>query len=311
MSVVQILREPDPSAAPPPEPLPPKAGRWRKLTRRLRQLAAEPLVHFVLAGIVLFTVGAIYQRQTSIYRIEVTPRHVQQLANDYALQFGARPDPQTLQQIVSRDLQDEMLYRQGRALKLDQGDEIVRRRVIQKMQFLMQDLNPPAEPTTAELQAFYDAHAARYVTPPRASFTHIYFAADAGEAAARTRAAAVLRRLPKGVTRAPERGDAFPDLYDFSAYEPEQVYRLFGHTPFADAVFQAPVSRWIGPYRSGYGWHLIYIAARQPPARPPLAQVRDQVRVDYLQAKQGQANARAFQALARRFTVVRDETAAP
>ncbi|HSV01885.1 MAG TPA: peptidylprolyl isomerase [Phenylobacterium sp.] len=307
MSVLDTLRERRAgNGVRDPRPPPRKPAGWRTFARALRRIASEPLVHFVAAGLVLFAIGEIYHRQTSLYRIEVTPRHVAQLANDYALQFGARPDPQTLRQIVGRDVHDEMLYRQGLALKLDRDDEIVRRRVIQKMQFLMQDLNPPPEPTAPQLQAFYDAHASRYLTPPRASFTHIYFATDAGEAAARARAAAVLRTLPSGLTRAPERGDPFPDLYDFSAYEPEQVDRLFGRTPLAQAVFQAPVGRWLGPYRSGYGWHLIYIDARQPPTRPPLAAVRDQVRLDYLQAAQAQANAQAFETLARRFTVVGD-----
>ena len=79
---------------------------------------------------------------------------------------------------MRRDVHDEILYRQGLALKLDQDDMIVRRRVVQKMQFLMQDLNPPAEPTVAQLQAYYDAHAAKYIKPPRATFSHIYFSAD-------------------------------------------------------------------------------------------------------------------------------------
>jgi hypothetical protein len=283
-----------------------KPGVWARIWRVLRAFASEPLVHFAAAGLVLFVAGEIYHRQTSLYRIEVTPRHVQQLANDYALQYGARPDPQTLRQLVKRDVHDEMLYRQGLALKLDRDDEIVRRRVIQKMQFLMQDLNAPAEPTTAQLQAYYDAHASRYVTRPRATFTHIYFAAGGGDAAARARAKATLQALPAGATRAPDRGDPFPDLYDFSAYEPEQVYRLFGHTPFADAVFSAPVGRWIGPLRSGYGWHLLYVSARQAPTRPPLADVRETVRTDYLQAAQDATNKAAFAKLARRFRVVGD-----
>jgi hypothetical protein len=239
----------------------------------------------VVAGLVLFAAGEIYHRQTSIYRIEVTPRHVQQLANAYALQFGARPDPQTLQQIVQRDVHDEMLYRQGLALKLDRDDQIVRRRVIQKMQFLMQDLSPPPEPTAAQLQAFYDAHAARYMTQPRATFSHIYFATDAG-------------------------GDAFPDLYDFSAYEPEQVSRLFGRTPFADAVFQAPVGRWSGPYRSGYGWHLVRVDARTPAAREDLADVGYRLREDYLHDAQARANAQALARLKARYTVVRRDLGA-
>jgi peptidyl-prolyl cis-trans isomerase C len=301
MSVLDVLRERRSAAVPAPEARAPK--RRAAAGRVLRRMAAEPLVHFVAAGLVLFAMGELYHRQTSIYRIEVTPRHVQQLARGYSLQYGAAPDPQTLEALVRSDVHDEMLYRQGVALKLDRDDEIVRRRVIQKMQFLMQDLNAPAEPTQAQLQAFYAAHAARYATAPRATFSHIFFSG----ADARARAAEMLRKLPSGLTRAPDRGDPFPDLYDFSAYEPEQVYRLFGHTAFTDAVFHGPVGRWIGPYGSAYGWHLIYVDARQAPEAPPFAAVRDAVRADYLQAAADAANRDALERVTRRFTVVRDD----
>lgn len=307
MTAVQVLREADAGGGPSAKPPPLKSGFWRRLARILRRAAAEPLVHFVAAGLVLFAVGEIYHRQTSIYRIEVTPRHVQQLAHDYALQYGAAPDPQTLEGLVRQDVHDEILYRQGVALKLDKDDEIVRRRMVQKMQFLMQDLAAPAEPSEAQLQAFYTAHAAAYATAPRATFSHIFFSAAGGDAAARARAEAALKRLPNSITRAPDVGDPFPDLYDFSAYEPEQVYRLFGHTPFADAVYHGPTGRWIGPYRSAYGWHLIYIDARQDRSRPPLSAVRDAVRTDYLQAASDAANRKAFEKVAGRFTVVRDD----
>lgn len=285
------------------------AHRWTgRLRRGARRVFSEPLTHFLIAGLALFVAGRIYETQTNVYRIVVTPRHVAQLANDYALQFGTQPSPQILEQLVDRDIHDEMLLRQGLALKLDQDDEIVRRRIVQKAQFLMQDLNPPAEPTDAQLQAYYDAHPAAYVTQPQATFSHIYFSADnGGDAAAKARAAAVLRTLGAGVTRAPDKGDVFPDLYDFSAFEPEQVERLFGHSPFADAVFSAPIGRWVGPVKSGYGWHLLYVDARQAPGRPPLATVRDQVRADYLQNAQDAANKQAFDKLARRFTVVRED----
>jgi peptidyl-prolyl cis-trans isomerase C len=175
------------------------------------------------------------------------------------------------------------------------------------MQFLIQDLNPPAEPTDAQLTAYYAAHASKYVTPPRATFTHVFFSADGGDQAARGRATALLHAMPAGTTRAADRGDPFPDLYDFAAYEPEQVERLFGRTPFAAAVFGAPVGRWVGPYRSGYGWHLLYVAARTPSALPPLSQIRDSVREDYLADAQDAANRAGFAKLARRFTVVRDD----
>jgi hypothetical protein len=282
--------------------------RWSALRGVAGRVFSEPLTHFLIAGLALFIAGRAYESQTNTYRIVITPRHVAQLANDYALQFGTQPSPQILEQLVQRDVHDEMLLRQGLALKLDQDDEIVRRRIVQKAQFLMQDLNPPPEPTNAQLQTYYDAHPAAYVTQPRATFSHIYFSADnGGDAAAKARADAVLKTLAPGVTRAPDKGDVFPDLYDFSAFEPEQVERLFGHSPFADAVFSGPTGKWIGPVKSGYGWHLIYVDARQAPASPPLATVRDQVRTDYLQDAQDAANKQAFDKLAHRFTVVRED----
>jgi len=289
-------------------------GRFlvRPLARRVRhilgRLLSDPLVHFVIAGLVLFAAGRMYEKQTNIYRIVVTPQHVAQLANDYALQFGTRPDPQTLDALVRRDIADEILYRQGLALKLAEDDEIVRRRVIQKMQFLMQNVSAPQEPTQKQLQAYYDAHASRYITPSRVTFSHIFFSgAKDGDSAARERALTVLATLSNHTSRAPTRGDTFPDLYDFSAYEPEQVARLFGHTPFTDAVFSAPVKQWAGPFRSAYGWHLIYVDAREDAHRSPLSALHDAVRTDFLQAAQDETNRDAFRRLATQFTVVRDD----
>jgi peptidyl-prolyl cis-trans isomerase C len=268
----------------------------------------EPLLHFVVAGGILFAAGQLYQSETSVNRIVLTEQHVVQLGNDYALQFGTQPDARALDALIRRDIHDEILYREGLALKLDQVDEIVRRRVVQKMQFLVQDLNPPAEPTNSQLQAYYDAHADMYVIAPRATFSHIYFSPDkGGDVVAEARAKAVLASLPDQTTRAPGRGDPFPDLYDFAAYEPEQVERLFGHTPLLAAVYTVPLTHWAGPFRSGYGWHLVYVDARQSRTRPPLSSVRDAVRTDYLQAAQDEANQEGFERLAKKFTIVRED----
>lgn len=280
------------------------------------RLLREPLVHFAVLGTLLALAAHAYQVRHDVYRIEVTPARVADLSHKYALQFGGPPDPATLEQLVRDDIHDEILFRQGRELKLDQDDEIVRRRVVQKEQFLMQNLSPPAEPTDAELQAFYAAHADRYVAAPRATFTHIYFApSQAGgpgaDAAAEARAKAALARIPKGATRDPDLGDPFPDIYDFSAFEPEQAERLFGKTPLSAAIYTAPVGRWSGPFKSAYGWHLLYVSARVATERQPLSEIHDRVRTDYLQAAQDKANDAAFAKIARRFTVVRADKATP
>ena len=274
----------------------------------LRRLLSEPLTHFAILGAILFVCGQVYAARTNVYRIEVTPAHVAQLSHKYELQFGRAPDPATLDRLVRDDIHDEILFRQGMALKLDQDDEIVRRRIVQKEQFLLQNLSAPAEPTDAQLSAYYAAHRDLYAAPPRVTFSHIYFGVGpGGDAAAQARARAVLAKLSPGTTRGPELGDAFPDLYDFSAFEPEQVERLFGHTPLSQAVFSAPVGRWSGPFRSAYGWHLIHVDARVAGGQAPFSEIADRVRSDYLQAAGDRANAQAFDKIARRFTVVRKD----
>ncbi len=88
--------------------------------------------------------------------------------------------------------------------------------------------------------------------------------------------------------------------------EPEAI-RLFGDSELAHRLASAPVGRWSGPYRSGYGWHLVRVDARTAATRADLADVRDRVREDYLHAAQAQANAEAMARLKARYTVVRQD----
>jgi peptidyl-prolyl cis-trans isomerase C len=293
----------------------------------------EPLLHFVAAGAVLFLIGQAIRARSDTHRIVITPQREAQLANRYALQFGARPDPGMMEELIKSDVHDEILFREGVAMGLDKDDEIIRRRIIQKMQFLLEDLQVPPEPDARQSQAYYRSHATQYQLPARASFSHIYFSLDRGDASARSRAQAALTTLQHAATatiadvsatpgpngaanagratpvstpeRAPAPGDPFPDLYDFADYSRAQVERLFGPTQFAVSIFSVPLGKWAGPFKSAYGWHLIYVQSRAGAREQPFAAVRDKVRADYLLDSQKRTNDSAFAALARQFTVGR------
>jgi peptidyl-prolyl cis-trans isomerase C len=277
------------------------------------RIIREPLTHFVLLGLMLFIVGDAYRRATDVYRIDITPDRVAALELSYQQQFGAPPTPAAREALIGRYIDEEVLFREGLAMGLDRGDEIVRRRIVQKMQFLQQDLESPREPSEQDLRSWYGSHLSQYASPQRVSFTHIFFSPDkGGDAAAEARAKFVLAGLDRTVTRAPERGDNFPDLYDYTAFGPSEAARLFGPSPLAQALFAAPAGQWVGPYRSGYGWHLVFVSARQPSQTPAFETVRDQVRADRLAATSADANRRAFETLKSRFTVVRaDRNASP
>jgi peptidyl-prolyl cis-trans isomerase C len=273
------------------------------LVSGFRKALREPLVHFFAAGLLLFVAGQVLRARADTHRIVVTAQREAQLSNRYALQFGARPDAATLAEIFESDVHDEILFRQGLALGLDKDDEIVRRRIIQKMQFLLEDRQVPAEPDTARLEDYYRAHSESYRLPARATFTHVYFSAERGDLKARSRAQAALAVLAASAGRAPGLGDPFPDLYDFSSYSRAQVEHLFGRTDLAEGVFSVPPGKWVGPFKSAYGWHLIFVQSLEPGQDQPFTAVRDRVRADYLLDSQKQANETAFNALARQFTV--------
>jgi hypothetical protein len=101
--------------------------------------------------------------------------------------------------------------------------------------------------------------------------------------------------------------DPFPDQDAYVSLSAAEARRLFGDSGLARALDTAPAGRWSGPYRSGYGWHLVHVNARTPGARPDFERVREQVREDWLESARAAANAKALDRLVRRYAVVRQD----
>ena len=145
---------------------------WRRLLR-------EPLVHFLLAGGILFGLSALFGQSFGVggnsNRIEVTADRIQQLRETWTRQRGAPPTRRELDSLIEDFIREEVLYREAIASGLDQGDTIVRRRLAQKVEFLAQSVASTVEPSEAELQAFFDDNAERYRIPEQVGFSHVYF----------------------------------------------------------------------------------------------------------------------------------------
>jgi hypothetical protein len=62
---------------------------------------------------------------------------------------------------------------------LDRDDLIVRRRLAQKLTFVVQVPSDLAQPTDQDLPLIYEANPNRLQTPARVSFTQIYFSRGA------------------------------------------------------------------------------------------------------------------------------------
>jgi len=247
------------------------------------------------------------RRDDAARRIVVDDKVVSRLAALYRVQLGRSPSRAELDALVEQHVREEVQFREARRMGLDKDDEIVRRRLASKLDFLERDTAAVPEPSAAELQRYYETHEKDFVQPATATFTHVYFSPDrGGDEAARARAETVLATLQKGRrTRAPELGDPFPLQTDFAGVARLDVAQQFGSEPMAESVFSGPLGRWSGPVRSGYGWHLVYVSHRDDARVPPLAEIRDRVEAACVDAAKERANRERYAALEKRYVVER------
>ena len=269
----------------------------------------QPLVQFVLFGAVLFAVHAIWscyvasEEQT----IHVRTERLQQLSTVAADELGRSPTGEDMRRLLADYVREEVLYREALRLGLDRNDTIIRRRLAQKMGFLLNATEPQNPLGYAELRAAYEANPDLYAEPARISFDHIPFTAS-DETAPRTEdiAAALVALIdPETDTDWTELGDPFLLSRTHIDIAQSELARLFGE-PFAERVFQAERTGWMGPVQSRLATHLIRITQRTPRTVPPFEAVIEQVRAYETARRESAARDTAMQALIDRYTVILD-----
>ena len=173
------------------------------------RLLREPLVQFLLIGALLFGAYRYFPPSATTLRssstgatqpapalqIALTYDQLARLATQFQAQWGRAPTMRERDKLVEADVREEIFYREGLALGLDRDDEIVRRRMAQKMQFLAEDVAAAHMPTEAELRAWFDENRAQFKEPARVSFRHLYFSPDRRGGNARADAEKALAEL--------------------------------------------------------------------------------------------------------------------
>jgi hypothetical protein len=279
------------------------------------KLLRDPLFHFVVLGAALFAIYAVASGAFSsedTRRIEIGASEIEFLAATFERQWGRPARPEELQALIEARVREEVLYREAVAVGLDRNDIVVRRRMVQKMELMTEDLALLADPTEKELRTFYEENREEYRIPPRITFSHVYFnvdrRGDAAEEDAR-RVLAELRAQTPPPDRAPERGDPTMIEYDFPLATPGEVRRVFG-TRFADALFELEPG-WQGPVVSGYGIHLVHVGQRVEGRLREFDVVRDQLIEHYNRVRRERARDALYEGLVGQYEIVIDGEVVP
>ncbi len=284
----------------------PRPGQSSALRRWLR----EPLVHFLLLGGVLFAVNHYVQPDRgaapSSKQIQLTLDELAQLALVFQSQWRREPTPEEFNRLVESKIQQEILYREALAMGLDKDDEIVKRRMAQKMQFLAEDVAAAREPTTAELKSWFEKHRAMFAQPPRLSFRHLYFSPDRRGARAREDAAKALAKLvgqPEDSKLAASLADPFMFQDYYRDRAPEYLGKEFG-PQFTLAVAKLAPGSWRGPIESGFGWHLVFVDTVIPGRVPAFEEIEPDVKTAWLGEQKGLAWQKAYKEMRAKYTVL-------
>ncbi|NEO43773.1 MAG: peptidyl-prolyl cis-trans isomerase [Moorea sp. SIO4A3] len=284
--------------------------RPKPLIRILR----EPLLHFLVLGALLFGlyfwVGGPSITSDSPKQIDVSAGTIESLKTTWQMQWGREPLPQELESLVDNYIRDEVLYQEALGLGLDKNDLIVRRRVIQKMQFLTEDVSALREPSDEELQAYLGEHTQRYTIPGKYSFAQIYFSREMRRDRTDAEAQDFLNQLQANpnLERFQQLGDRSMLPITYTLASAQTLTNTFGGT-FAQEMAGVTEKGWQGPLHSAYGSHLVYVSDIQPGHLATLAEVRRDARRDWMRDQRQQLDEQFYQQLRDRYTVSIDQDA--
>lgn len=264
---------------------------WRRTLDRLR---AEPLMLFVAGGVLIFAANALLGPALGLddnpRRIAVTREDLVRFTQLRARAFSEEQastsfDAMSADQkraLLAQYLREEALYREAIGLGLDRQDYVVRRRIVQSMEYALGSQEGDASlPSEAQLRAWYDGHKELYALPSVISFSHVYF----GGPQAKARAMAALPALRGGQSAPEAMGDRFLYSATYLKRTEAEVAGHFGAAMAQDLFARTSTGSWIGPIASIHGYHLVRVEQIEPGGAQPFEQVRAKATQDAMAAE--------------------------
>ena len=266
----------------------------------MTSLIKQPLLHFLIAGVLIFTAYSMTEQPEQAMQVQDKVITVDRNALLNFMQYRAqafRPDlfneqldgmsQEDLDRLVADYVREEALHREALALGMDQGDYIIRQRLVQKVEFLLENMvNQALEPDTGQIEAWFADRQEDYQVDSVYTFTHIFFDGDERGWEEAEQAARSLLESPRMVdvafNDATQYGDRYPFLQNYVERTRDFVVNNF--TPEFTAALDEldPGSQtWAGPFESRYGWHLVLLRERTQPYVPALEAIRDRVVDDW------------------------------
>lgn len=273
----------------------------------LRKLFREPLLHFlVLGGALFFLYNVMGNRdEPQAAKIVVTSGKIDQIITTFSRTWQRPPTPEELKRLIEDDIREEVFYREAMAMGLNKDDSIVRRRLRQKYEFVMEDAETIVPPSDQDLQIWLNQNREATYVEPKFSFSQIYLNANRRGDEAFADATRLLSRLnnPGEKIDASSLGDPTLLPAEFPLSSLSEIAKVFGNQ-FVQQLDHLKPGQWSGPVRSSYGLNLVYVHERVEGRDRSLQEVRDQVQRQWISTRRRELTEIAYRKLLEKYSVV-------
>lgn len=263
-----------------------------------KRILQEPLLHFLVVGGLLFLYLS-NNDNVAKPEIVISQGKIKQLTAQFTKTRQRSPDEKELKALIDNQVREDLAFNHGTQMGLVENDTIIKRRVQQKIEFMLNDSIASIEPSKEELQAYLDAHKEKYTIAPVYSFKHIYINPEKYENVEAFIASLGMQDLDEIYLNA---GDRILLESEYKHISTAQVARLFG-LKFAKALDGIALGTWQGSVKSGYGFHLVKIDDKSPKHVATLEEVAQEVKRDFRLAAQKKVVDAFYDELLNQYTV--------
>jgi hypothetical protein len=269
----------------------------------MKRFFKEPLLHFLLIGAAFFLLYSwVGEKDLSQNTIVIDESDLDEIVSKFEMQWKRNPTEEELTAIVEKRIEEEVFYQEALKMNLDHNDEIIKRRLAQKMQFLSNDISTMVQPKDDELKSYYSKHPDKYIAEAKYTLYQVFFSPDQREDF-KGDANRILEQI-KNVSfeQALQMGDEISLPNYFESTSAFHLSRQMGNE-FTVAISDLKTGTWQGPISSGYGVHLIFIEAKLDPQLTPFDDVRNKVLEDYNHEHQKEVKASILSELEKNYQI--------
>jgi hypothetical protein len=263
----------------------------------INKLSKEPTVHFFVIAMVIFAIYGISSLKNDNL-LEVDQREIDARIFMQEMATGQDLSNDQREFIASRYVEEQILVREAIAIGLD-NDARIHDMLAQKMRHVLS--GDVIQPTQEELNEYYHNNIEAYQTLPSVSVNEI-----------------VLNNrdeIPNAAQQLLEQGASANEILDLSpgaaAPLPNvnhiDLSNIFD-PEFADDVFNAQTSAWVGPFLSNRGQHFLQITERTDARLSPLEEILDRVRLDWITQEEEVRLQEEINKLWEQYTIIVDNT---